>query len=174
MKEYWKPISGYECYEVSDTGKVRRITKGESNRTSGAPYDLKQHKDKDGYLYVILFHPQTIKKKKLRVHRLVAAAFISDHPSGMVACHNNGDKNDNSIGNVRWDTQKGNIADKILHGTQVRGCDAHQSKLSPCQAIYAKYTPLTYRGHITNLAREYGVSRTAINLIRKGRNWSHV
>lgn len=46
------------------------------------------------------------------IHKLVLEAFVGERPSGMQACHGNGDKTDNRLVNLRWDTVKANHRDK--------------------------------------------------------------
>lgn len=66
VKEIFKPIIGYEeLYEVSNLGRVFSIKK--------KTY-LIQAKDKYGYLYVNLFKGGYY--KTIKVHRLVAEAFL--------------------------------------------------------------------------------------------------
>jgi hypothetical protein len=52
------------------------------------------------------------------VNRLVALAFhgLPPNPTDH-ACHNDGNKLNNSADNIRWDTPSGNAADKLIHGT---------------------------------------------------------
>lgn len=47
---------------------------------------------------------------------MVLEAFLGPRPKGMVACHIDGDIDNNSITNLRWDTQASNIRDTVLHG----------------------------------------------------------
>jgi hypothetical protein len=53
------------------------------------------------------------------VHQLVLEAFVGPCPEGMVACHDpDRDPANNRLSNLRWDTQKANIADAVRHGTK--------------------------------------------------------
>lgn len=87
----WKKIEGYEKYSVSDTGLVRNTKSGRF---------LTCAKDKDGYLYVSF--PKNGKIKKVRLHRLVATTFIPNPENKETVDHINGDKEDNSVGNLQW------------------------------------------------------------------------
>jgi hypothetical protein len=93
--ELWKDIEGFENYQVSSWGRVR-----------GANGILKPYKNKKGYLKVGLMNGG--KSHKKRVNRLVAMAFI-DNPNGCpFVDHIDGNKENNSITNLRWVTDREN------------------------------------------------------------------
>jgi HNH endonuclease len=52
------------------------------------------------------------------VHTLVLQAFVGPCPAGMEACHYDGDKANNKLGNLRWDTKRANELDAIRHRTR--------------------------------------------------------
>ena len=71
MSEAWRPIPGYDLYEVSDQGRVRSYYKG-------APKILRQPPCTKGYPRVSLF--QDGRKKEFMVHQLVCWVFNGDPP----------------------------------------------------------------------------------------------
>lgn len=97
-------VSGYEgLYSVSDAGEVfsHKTGKGASATT------LKQHQSTKGYSLVRLYDSDK-KGKTLRVHRLVAIAFL-DNPHNLPHInHKNRIKTDNSIDNLEWCTAQYN------------------------------------------------------------------
>lgn len=120
MNTEWRPISGYEgYYEVSNKGVIRSLDRDIEHAVSGTIrrrgriIRLKPHKD--GY-QVVTLHKEGRRKNRM-VHQLVLEAFVGPCPSGQQTCHNNGDPSDNRVENLRWDTQKENMADKRRHGT---------------------------------------------------------
>lgn len=106
MSEVWLPVVGYEGkYEVSNTGLVRSVDREVFNRGSGRAYTLKGQalkvkKDRDGYLIVSPCVDGV--NKYLRVHRVVASAFLSNPENKAHVNHINGDKSDNSVSNLEW------------------------------------------------------------------------
>ena len=97
-KEIWKPIIGYEkYYEVSNFGRVRRI------------HYIELRKTKNGYMIAHL--SKNNKPKNQLVHRLVAEAFIPNPEHKPQVNHINGDKTDNRIENLEWNT----ISENVLH-----------------------------------------------------------
>lgn len=118
--ETWKPVVGWEDYlEVSDHGRVRsldRITVG----IEGKEYRFKgklrnPNRTKFGYLRMQLRHNG--RESRAFVHEIVLEAFVGPRPRGMEACHNDGDRTNNSLNNLRWDDRSGNVEDMVRHGT---------------------------------------------------------
>lgn len=131
MEEEWKDIEGFPGYQVSNKGQVRsfyekkkafgrwggveRILHDKPQRT------LLQSDDGNGYMKVFLQNDQ--KRRCVKVHRLVAEAFIPrkegcdtvDHikpgPEG---------KLDNSVENLRWIPRRENIQKAYSDGV----CDS--------------------------------------------------
>jgi len=90
--EEWRKIPGFEEYEVSSEGCVRGGRWGHSKKPST---------DKDGYLRLGLYDADK-KQKYLRVHRLVALAFIPNPENKLEVDHINREKSDNTVSNLRW------------------------------------------------------------------------
>ena len=96
IEEIWKPIEGYENYYISNLGNVKNI-KGKL---------LCLWKDNVGYLQVVL--RKNKKKKHLRVHRLVAEAFIPNPDNLLQVNHKDSNKINNNVLNLEWITNQDN------------------------------------------------------------------
>ena len=55
--------------------------------------------------------------RSLKVHQLVAAAFLGPCPPGMEVRHANGQKDDNRLENLSYGTHQENMQDAIAAGT---------------------------------------------------------
>lgn len=102
-QEEWRPVVDYEgLYEVSNLGHVRRIA-AYINKTLGAPIQLKPFIVL-GYACVNLYKHVAGKRtqKMVKVHRLVALAFIPNPNNKPCIDHINADKLDNRAANLRW------------------------------------------------------------------------
>lgn len=122
LPENWRDVPGYEgAYEVSDLGRVRSLDRfiafdhptrpglwrrGRMRRTPVGNH---------GYPTVSLTCTRHRQRARL-VHRLVLEAFVGPCPPGMEACHNNGDRTDSRLVNLRWDTSTENNRDTVRHG----------------------------------------------------------
>ena len=116
FKAEWRQIKGFEgLYEVSNLGQVRSLDKyskcknGKYNFYKGKI--VKVGKDKYGYLQFALSKDKN--KKTVKVHRLVAEAFIPNPLNKPQIDHINTNKNNNKVWNLRWVTPKENINNPI-------------------------------------------------------------
>ena len=136
--EIWKTVNGYGLhYEASNIGRIRskdRIVKKYS-AICGMVVDqayagkvLSQKIDKWGYARVHIGVDGN--KYSVQVGRLVLMAFVGMPEEGQECCHNNGNSQDNSIENLRWDTHLNNNRDRIKHNTYKRGSAHHYAKYS--------------------------------------------
>lgn len=97
--ETWKVISEFPRYEVSDEGNIRQVATKKL---------MKVHEMSHGYISLNLSLGRGIKRRVL-VHRIVAAAFCSGYTAGYEVDHINGDKSDNRAFNLRWVSPSENI-----------------------------------------------------------------
>ena len=101
IKEYWKPVVGYEgLYMVSNWGRVKSIKFGKERI-------LKPVTNSSGYLLVGLYKNNI--EKKYSVHRLVAEAFIPNPYNLPQVNHRDENKLNNNVDNLEWCTNEYNI-----------------------------------------------------------------
>jgi hypothetical protein len=171
--ERWLPIKGFEgYYSVSSEGRVRaelrRVPHGEVGHVTRKQRILKHWYVTCGYATVDLVKHRV--HKSAPVHLLVLQTFVGERPEGAQGCHNNGDRKDPRLINLRWDTPAKNQQDRVAHGTSNRGERCGQAKLTADQAIAISRDPRPIRA----LAAEYGVSHETIRWVKVGKSWSHV
>ena len=109
MIEIWKPVKGFENYEVSNLGQVRNLNYHREKKIK----ILKLRMNKGGYLLVGLC--KNSKKHTKLVHRLVAEAFIPNIDNKPEVNHLDGDKTNNKVENLEWSTRSENM--KHAHNT---------------------------------------------------------
>jgi hypothetical protein len=129
MNERWRPVTGFDGYEVSDLGRVRswwQSAKGIGARgreRAEVPHQLRPFKGKRDkeYLSVCLYATAGGKPRNRLVHRLVLEAFIGPCPSGHEARHfPDLSPLNNRLDNLSWATPKTNYEDKARAGTAHR------------------------------------------------------
>lgn len=139
--ESWASLPGYEgLYEVSSLGLVRSLGTGKLVAQRWHPTTKPEN---HRYLTVRL-RGEDGKRKWMKVHKAVLLAFVSLCPPGLEGCHWDGDRSNNSLSNLRWDTRQYNALDALVHGTH------SETRKTVCPADH-RYSPentrYTPRGH---------------------------
>jgi hypothetical protein len=88
----------------------------------------------------------------------------------MEVAHENGIPTDCRADNLSWKTPVENNADKVRHGTYTPGERNPQHKLTEDDVYEIRRSTRPE----TELAVHYGVSRSAIGLVRRHETWRHV
>lgn len=117
MNEIWKFIPGFEPYEVSNKGAVRRKYVAGRYKTQHCSI-LSPFINKAGYYFVKL--RQDSQYKQYHIARLVLQTFIGLCPKNHEASHINGDPSDNNIENLCWESHKDNMGRSTKVGKSKR------------------------------------------------------
>jgi len=160
MENYTK-IIGFENYEVSDIGNIRKI---KTKRI------LKPCKFKNtGYYYVDLCISG--KKNRKTIHRIVLESFNLNSEMKEQVNHINGIKSDNRLVNLEWNTSSENQKNSIKIGLRhTRGEKNSQSKLSENDVISILHDKRKYK----NISKEFNISISTISDIKRGYSWTHI
>ena len=102
--EIWADIKGYDVYQVSNTGRVRTLEHFDSLGRRRKQKQRALVPDYAGYVTCKLSHPE----KNLKLHRLVANAFIPNPQNKEQVNHKDLDKTNNHASNLEWSTPKEN------------------------------------------------------------------
>lgn len=175
MTVRWAAAPGFQgLYEVSDDGQIVRIaTHGQNPKPIRRPF--KPHRKPNGYLAADLQRDQ--QRHRSYVHRLVWEAFRGAIPSGLEINHRNGDKADNRLVNLELVTR----SDNMLHSFQTldpslnrsRGETHHKAKLTE-EDVRSVLRMVAAGDSRRIIAERFGISKTAVSLIVKGKNWKHL
>lgn len=118
-QEEWKPIDGFNDYLVSNLGRVKSLEKITVDKLGKMHHRhekiLKSSPDGKGYHEVWLFNfePGARHKTGMKVHRLVAQAFIPNPEGKPQIDHIDTDKNNNCVENLRWVTGSENCMNPL-------------------------------------------------------------
>lgn len=169
-RERWRWVPGYEgSYLVSDMGRVFSLP---SKTTPGLI--LSTHKRKSGYVTVCLCKEN--RKKYYSVHRLVASAFIPNPMGKPEVNHINGYRHDNRSSNLEWVTRSENEK----HSYHVLGRQPNRPWAGKPRRCARKFSDDQIRSirkdtrPTSVLSAEYGVSKTTIKNIKRGKIYKEV
>jgi hypothetical protein len=156
--EVWKVCEELPAYEVSNLGRVRRISTGRIMKTSV---------NSKGYETVCLRHD--FQQYTRRVHRLVAAAFYPGDHEGMDVVHLDDDKLNNEASNLEWRTRKDNI--HYMYKTGIRNNEYKKRKIR-CVETGEEFDSITECSVIMGIG-EQSISRCVNNRYLHTRDGYH-
>ena len=166
MDEKWRIIPEYADYEVSDMGKVRSWKNVDFINPD--PLILKEHREKNGYSRVVL--RKDSKNHTTLVGHIVLLAFRGLRPMGFQMSHLDGNRANNKLDNLIWESRVDNERRKIKHGTKLFGEKHPSHKLNARQVVRIKKL-LQIGISEPKIANKFHVSRGCISHISIGDNW---
>lgn len=184
MSEVWKPIERTNgLYEVSNHGRVRSLDrfieykmkrktvrslcKGKVlSNTSKADYQMVKVYYEDG-------------PKHIRIHQLVADAFVEKLEGKNYVNHIDANKHNNKADNLEWVTQKENIvhARKMGLCSDTVGINHPSAKLTEDDVRWIRENDRTTNGGKMSrqeMANALGISNVAVTKIANRQTWKHI
>lgn len=164
----WRTLDWLPSYEISEDGRLRRKYKIHSHPEGR---ELMGSLSPKGYLRYFVYAGG--RRRYVLANRLVCEAWHGPSPAGKNhAAHNDGDSLRNHFSNLRWASPAENNADKDLHGTKMTGERHYAAKLTEADVrkIRAQHGMVT----ISQMSRDFKVSRMAIQSIFAGKTWKEV
>lgn len=162
----YKPIDGFPRYRISSDGRVQSRWRPGTDQWSQQWNDLRPSRDHKGYLGLTLCNEDG--HKKVRVHRLVAVAFLPNPENLPCVRHIDGDPSNNHVENLAWSTYAENESDKRKHGTwNTRVTNARLTSEQRDQVVELKRLGQSNDA----IAKHFGVSRPTISRLLNGKTW---
>lgn len=169
--EKWAPIDfqielPHAKYEVSNYGRIKSY----ATRPNGK---IIKGSNVNGYQAVMVRFDKRI-TQSYYVHRLVADAFLpKEDKEKHYVIHLDYDKSNNHVSNLAWATDKelaahNNKNPKVLK-KRVTGY-----KLTESDVKVIKRMLRNRKTRYSMIAKQFGITHTQLNRIRKGENWAHV
>jgi hypothetical protein len=114
-------------------------------------------------------------EKDVKIHRLVAEAFLPNPDNKPYVNHKNSIRHDNRIENLEWCTSQENTLHAISNNRQYlpKGEQHAGAKLTE-KEVFSIAQRLRNGERVTSIAESYKVSRRAINSIKSGKSWKHL
>jgi hypothetical protein len=158
--EIWKDIPGFVGYQASNLGRIKALPKQCYNPRAKKLCWRKERiltNKADGTGYISLCIKGPTSKRTWLAHRLVAIAWLPN------PLHKE---------NLEWCTKSENGKHAVLNGlhTPLRGEINGNHKLTSIEVAEIRSSIGTQK----EVANRYGVARTTIGAIRKGKLWAHL
>ncbi len=119
--EFWKPIQGFDGYDVSSFGRVRSWRSPNGRKV---PLVLTQQVSRVGYPIVGMYRYADGKRVIKFIHRLVAEAFCLKPENGAVVNHLTNVRKDARADGLEWTTHAGNMRHARKNGLFDKGKEA--------------------------------------------------
>jgi hypothetical protein len=161
--ETWKVVADWPDYCVSDLGRVACVKQGVAQILKFTWTSFKRR-------YPAVNLHRLKKRTRKLVHVLVLESFVGPRPDGMQACHNDGNPANPRLSNLRWDTPKANQADRVKHGTDLRGEDIRNSKITEQDVLDIRSGKIDRRDARDRL----GISFSNYHRIIERSMWAHL
>lgn len=178
MQETWKQIPGLEgLYEASSLGRIRSLdrlavsNKGTARYISGRI--ISEQWTNRRYADLSIANNGSV--KTMKVHRLVALAFIPNKNGFLEVNHIDGNRRNNSPDNLEWVTRKQNNDHAISSGLKppIKGSHHGKSKLNESQVAEIKRL-LSSGTSGREIARAFNISPSTVCHINRSKGWNHV
>lgn len=162
QKEIWAEIQEWKNYKFSSHGRVysKKFSKIMNTRL-------------DNFKYESIRLSKGGRSTTKRVHVLIARAFLGERPKNLDVCHCDGNKSNNHLENLRYDTRSNNIYDCIRHKKWQLGETHKRSQLTNSDVLNIRVLSAEGAGN-RELARKYNVVHSTINNILSGKTWKHL
>jgi DNA-binding transcriptional regulator YiaG len=177
MKEEWKFVKGFgKRYQVSNLGSLRSLT--DKNNKLVEPHPIKTYLNKHkmvGRYEAYLYYPNSSNKRKnIKVHTLVAQAFVPNPEKKPEINHIDGNKLNNISTNLEWVTRRENRIHAVKMGLIpfIKGEDRNDSKLTDEKVRYIRKS----KGTISQkeLAKMFNLSQATVWAAQNKVTWKHV
>lgn len=180
--EIWRPVDGLEhSHEVSSLGRIRTVaryveyyhsTHGTTvvRRLKSKPVTMR--KDRDGYIIANL-SLEKAKTVTVKVHRVVAQAFVDNTAGKTQVNHIDGDKTNNRVENLEWVTNYENRIHALETGLHASGSRSPHARMTEAQILVIKER-IAAGDRNVDIAKDFGVSHKYISGIRHGHSRSRL
>jgi hypothetical protein len=113
-QEQWRDVFGaVGILQVSDLGRVKRLSRAGNTGRKGNVGMVWTPPPPKNRVWVS-------GRGSIDIAVLVLEAFVGACPNGMECCHNDDNRSNNGLGNLRWDTHVNNVKDGYKNGAPRR------------------------------------------------------
>ena len=125
--------------------------------------------DRCGYRHTV------VNRHNRNIHRIIAETFIPNPENKLCVNHKDGNKLNNSVDNLEWCTHSENVKHAYDNKLEEKRCgeEHHAHKLTEDEVKYIKrvYVKRHSEYGAVALANKFGVDRTTIHDVIRGKTW---
>lgn len=169
LAEIWAVIIGYEKYFISSYGRVKSFNQNKKGKllkpTLGQPPDA-------DYYSVKLYNSLKV-CKTIKVHRLVAQAFIPNPNNLPEVNHIDNDRTNNYFKNLEWVTRKGNCE----HAARQKRYNVGRGEKNQFSVLTDKKVRAIRsikNSTLLEIATQFGISQSTVHQVRSFKTWKHI
>ncbi len=180
--EKWKPIyfegvDQDDKYQISNYGRIKKWERKKND------FVIQKASNVNGYAYFSFRTDEEILNRKRitkSLHRLVAEEFLKQpNKESNNVIHVDFNKWNNHESNLRWSTRPEMFAHsrkspRTAAAILKRKGEITNSKLTETEVMRLKKRLRRGKTPLYKIAKEFGITHTQLNRIRRGENWSHV
>ena len=168
MSEVWKQIDGYENYQISNFGRIKRLP----SRYRKTEMIIRQMVNRYGYHRITLW--KNGQYKRFSVHRLVMEYFSTNPLNKQEINHKDSNPANNRLDNLEWCTHSENVKYAFQYGNKVmtkgESCSWSKIKEDDVHYIRKNYPLLNMR----ELAEKFNLNKTTVWEIIHRKIWCHI
>jgi hypothetical protein len=168
MEEQWKKIPEFELYEVSNLGKVRRLS------NNGKPPKAISVKSQNNQPYLMFGCCIKAKVTKLYLHRILAQLWLPNpNPEEFIdVCFRDGNKKNVTLENIYWSNQDQRMKRRQIEGGYL-GMDGSR-KLNEEEVREIRSIWKAKQATQKQISEMFGLHPWTIWCVCNNKTWKHV
>lgn len=180
MEEIWKDVQEFENnFQISNFGRLRSVARRINSSVQPCGFRinkpriiLSQDNGKGYQQYYVKFNNIRIMKY---AHRLVAQYFLDNPDQKAEVNHIDGDKANNHVSNLEWNTLQENRNHAVDNNLMCKGEKSYQAKLSEKKVLaIRRLFRINPNFNKSQTARKLNVRDTTIHKIINNQIWKHL
>ncbi len=180
MEEEWRTIKDFTDYQVSNLGRVKRLTQSRNHhktqkilKPAVSKSTVKNNFKKHTPMVVMYKEGKPFTRS---VCRLVLYAFIGKPSIKRNQCnHIDGNRKNNIATNLEWVSGSENVRHAVRTGLRHQcGEQIGMSKLKSTDIPVIREMLTTGKYYLWEIGEKFGVKKCAIHAIKQGRAWIHI
>ncbi len=134
------------------------------------PYEGILNRDGYGIVWMGNVQGKKARQSQVKAHRLAYALFYGEDPEGKLVCHTCDNRRCVNPEHLFLGTHRDNSADMVAKGRSARGSGSGNAKLNE-DDVRKMRAMFTMGLSVTEISGMFGVDKTTIYRIRKGKSW---